>query len=238
MTKAVMKQKHTVAPLALMRLQQLISPSLPIGAFTYSQGMEYANQAGWLNTKTDVYHWLLDVINHNLGYFELPLIYHMQQAISQNDWVTLRYLHAYNLASRETGELRLEEMQRGQALYQVLSKLVDDKQQQRLQAEQDIFKNSFISGFAFAQDLWQIPSDIALLGYAFSFIENMVTVCVKLIPLGQSDGQDLIYQLSAKLPEICQVAQQIPIDDIGGALPAMAIASSRHESQYCRLFRS
>lgn len=231
-----------INPLALARLQQLISPSLPIGAFTYSQGMEYAHEAGWLKTREDVYHWLSDVLTHNLANYELPLIYQISNAINQaltsQDWSDVEYLIALNLAGRETSELRMEEQQRGQALYNVLIKLADPSQQQILHQQRPLISRSFLAGFALSHILWNIPIDATLCGYAFSFIENMVSVCVKLIPLGQSDGQNLIYNLSNQIEEICLKAKNIDSNDIGGALPAMAIASSKHENQYCRLFRS
>lgn len=229
---------QSIEPLALMRLQQLISPTLPIGAFTYSQGMEYAHQAGWLNDKDAVFDWLSDLIKHNLQHFELPLLFHLRQSIAQNNIDDVRYLCACNIAGRETAELRLEEQQRGQALYSVLSKLASDEENQYWQTHQALLRGNFLGGFALGTHLWHIPLEATLLGYAFGFLENIVSVCVKLIPLGQSDGQSLLYQLSATLPDIVQTASHIRIDDIGSALPAMAIASSRHASQYCRLFRS
>lgn len=230
--------QQPIQPLALLRLQQLISPALPIGAFTYSQGMEYAHQAGWLSDKNTVFDWLTDLIKHHLQHFELPILFHLRQSIAQNDINEMTHLCALNIAGRETAELRLEEQQRGQALFNILSKLANSEESQHWQTHKTLLRGNFLGGFALGTHLWHIPIETTLLGYAFGFLENMISVSVKLIPLGQSDGQTLLYQLSATLPDIVQAAQHIHIEDIGSSLPAMAIASSRHASQYCRLFRS
>lgn len=225
---------------AFFRLQQLISPSLPIGAFTYSQGMEWAVECGWIKDADDLYSWLDSLLESSVGALELPVLARLCQASQQQDADGFSHWSHTLLAWRETRELRAEECQRGLALTMVLDKLPDAANWPELQQPQwrDAMAQTQLAGFALACARWDVDTEQALNGYLWSWLENMVIVAVKLIPLGQSDGQRVLYRFSDQLAEITREAMARSDDDIGSSSPAMAIASSLHETQYCRLFRS
>jgi urease accessory protein len=222
------------AGMPLLRLLHLVSPSLPVGGFTYSQGLEWAVEAGWVTNAADVEDWLGDQLQSSLARVDLPLAARMLTAIAAGEraslagWIDL--LHA----SRETSELRAEEHQRGRALADLLRAwaLPDAA------AWRDLLAQSQTAGFAFAAERWRIPSVDALRGLAFAWAENLTLAAVKLVPLGQTDGQRILAQIAGRVPAAMDLALGLDDGDIGVSSPALAIASARHERQYTRLFRS
>lgn len=219
--------------LALNRLFQLISPSLPIGGYTYSQGIEWAVEEGWITNEADLSQWIGGLLQSNLLYLELPVLLRMQRAWSIGDVDQLRRWNAYLVASRETRELRDEERHRARALYQVLLALDEGVTQWR-----ELIEHSQHAGFSYACQHWQIDEATALQGFAWSWMENLVLAAVKIIPLGQSAGQRLLFELSDPLSKTVQASLEIEDVDIGASSMAMVIASASHELQYSRLFRS
>ena len=95
-----------------------------------------------------------------------------------------------------------------------------------------------LAGFALAAVSWNIPFQQAALGYSWGWIENQVAAAIKLVPLGQTSGQRLQLELTELIPSAVNEAMLIRDEEIGASAPAMAIASSLHETQYTRLFRS
>ena len=226
---------------SFFRLQQLISPSLPIGAFTYSQGMEWAVEGGWIKTADDVYAWLESLLETSLVCLDLPILARLYQANAHQSEQAFGYWSQYLLASRETSELRSEEKQRGRAFVTLLEKLPESSGWSELSnasSWRDSAEQTQLAGFGLACQKWQITPEQTLNGYLWSWLENMVIVAVKLIPLGQTDGQRVLFRFSDGLGDYVQRAIRIKDDEIGASAPAMAIASSQHETQYCRLFRS
>ncbi|MBQ0754712.1 MAG: urease accessory protein UreF [Gammaproteobacteria bacterium] len=223
--------------LAFYRLQQLISPGLPIGAFTYSQGMEWAVECGWVGNAEQLHDWLDSCLQDSLATLELPILKRLRHACDDNDEDAFRAWSEYLLASRETHELRQEECQRARALTTVLAKL-PDSERMNLALWQPALHNTQLAPLALACHHWCVPMGEMLRGQAWSWLENMVTVTVKLVPLGQSDGQRVLYQLGGVLDEVVEKACGYDDDDLGASTVSAAIASSLHETQYCRLFRS
>jgi len=224
--------------LAYLRLLQLVSPNLPTGAFTYSQGLEWAVECGWLNNKTDTRDWFTSILNDSLQYLELPLLIRLYHTAQNKN--TDRFLHWSQrlFASRETFELRNEEIQRARALFSLLKKLPDSENWLELENNKQALLACQISGYALAASHWKIPLTDLLLGYTWSWLENAVVVAIKLVPLGQSEGQQLLYELSTHINAAAEHALTVDDDRIGASTAAMAIASSLHETQYTRLFRS
>ena len=138
------------------------------------------------------------------------------------------------MASRETAEFQQEEANRGRALADLLVAL----DVPNAQAWKPILASCQAAGFATATAGWQIPYRDSAGGYAWSWLENLVLAAVKIIPLGQTEGQQLLARLAQKLPGAVERSLRITDDMIGASNPALAIASSRHETQYTRLFRS
>lgn len=219
--------------LALTRLFQLISPSLPVGGYTYSQGVEWAVEAGWIKTEDDLDAWLCGLMQGNLCYLELPVLLRMMDAWTSQDMQGIAHWNEYLLASRETAELRQEEVNRARAFYQVLISL-----EPAAQSYKTPLMGSQHACFSYACVHWGINQDHAGYGLLWSWLENIVLSAVKIIPLGQSAGQRVIFKLAERLPYIIERAKLVEDGDIGSSSMAMSIASARHETQYTRLFRS
>ena len=221
-----------------VRLLQLISPNLPIGAFTYSQGMEWAVECGWVSNKEETRQWLQSVLHDSLQYLELPVLLRLYQAAKRSNQADFEYWSQWLYASRETLELRQEERQRARALHTLLGNLPKSDAWPELEEWQDGLLSSQLAGFALAARHWGITLNELLQGYTWSWLENAVAVAVKLVPLGQTDGQRLLYELGIEICVLVERTASIEDDIVGASTPALAIASSLHETQYSRLFRS
>jgi urease accessory protein len=220
--------------LSELRLYQLISPSLPIGSFTYSQGLEWAIEAQWITDAPSLKEWLDSVLNHSIVTLELPILLRLLKAFHDSDEANVARWTQWLIACRETSELRKEEQQRGAALARLLPNLgIDIPQTLALH-----IAKSQLTGFALAAHQWGIDAHKLCYGYCWGWLENIVLAGVKLIPLGQTDGQKLMFELAKKIPLSVEKASTLKDFDIHSSTPALAIASSRHETQYTRLFRS
>ena len=219
---------------ALLRLLQLVSPGLPIGMYSYSQGLERAVDEAWVHNSDTAATWLDGILQHSIGCVDVPILLRLYeawqtaQAESVSQWS--QTLRAY----RETSELRAEDCQMGQALAKLLTQLnIPDAQlwQRHPQA-------SLATLFSLAAVQWHIDVRSAALAYVWGWLENQVLCTVKLIPLGQVAGQQLLQTIATQIPALVDNAFTLNDDDIGGSAFALALASSRHEIQYSRLFRS
>ncbi len=222
---------------ALFRLMQLSSASLPVGGYSFSQGLEYAIDCGWLKKQADVHEWLEMQLLHAVAYVDLPALKLLMVAAKQADWQEVKRLNDLVLACRETKELRLTDTAMGEALVRLLNSLGVDQPfaHGRGSAPEAV---SFISLFAIAAAHWDINYPSAALGFAWSWLENQVAAATKLVPLGQTQAQVLIGDLQPILSQALNIAEQVDEEQIGAGLPALAIASALHEQQYSRLFRS
>lgn len=233
------QSQNPVNDVACFRLFQLISPSLPIGGFTYSQGLEWAIEKGWVSNQPQLMQWLEMMLNNSLTTLELPIVAKFYQALEENDEDCIQYWSNYLYSCRETSELRAEELQRGKALFTLLKQLdIPIKASWQPQDDPNAATQNQLLGFCIAAKQWGISLHHLQQGYLWSWAENIVTAGVKLVPLGQTAGQLSLIQLSQWLPQAIVRASQIQDDDIGSFTPSVAIASSRHETQYTRLFRS
>jgi urease accessory protein len=222
------------APLPLLRLMHLVSPSLPVGGFTYSQGIEWAVEAEWIRTAVDLEEWLDDQLHNTLATLDLPILIRLQAAVAASCRDDLGRWSEWLLAARETAELRAEERHRGRALAELLAGLpVADAA-----AWKPALATCQAAGFAFAAARWDIGAGAGAAGYAWSWLENLVLAAVKIIPLGQTRGQQVLHRLLPRVPAAVATALRCEDEDIGASSPALAIASSAHETQYTRLFRS
>lgn len=224
----------TEATLAPLRLWQLISPTLPIGAFAYSAGLEYAVEAGWIRSEADAGEWIWGQIEETLSHLELPLLQRFYNAWQSDDAAAINRWSAFLYASRETPELLAEDRQLGMALARVLMNLGVDEAEGWQEAE----KASYINLFALAGARWQIPLEPLAAGFLWAWAENQVAAAVKLVPLGQSAGQRLLFEAARRIPTAVATGLVLEDDTIGASAFGMALASASHETQYSRLFRS
>jgi urease accessory protein len=220
-------------PLALVRLLHLVSPALPVGAYAYSQGLEYANHAGWVDEEATTLAWLEGLAEFGVGTLDLPILKRLHAAWSAADERAVRHWNAQLLAARETSELRAEELHLGRSLARVLMELEIPEAGEWLGGSA-----AYATLFGLAAVRWQIETGDALRGYLWSWCENQVLAALKLVPLGQSAGQRLLHRLSAAVPRIIERAAGLADEDIGVGTVSQVQASARHESQYTRLFRS
>jgi urease accessory protein len=228
---------NNILEIRLARLLQLASPALPVGAYSYSQGLESAVEAGVVRDLATAQSWIGDVLDYSVGRVEAPLLLRLIASWRAQDYSAVDRWNALFFASRETRELRLETLQMGYSLRKLLMELegTDEKALAHLAGLEEI---SFATAFAFALARWKIPTAPALVAYLWAWLENQVMAAVKLVPLGQTDGQRILLAIGEKLPMVAERAVSIEDGDIGGFTPRLAILSSRHETQYSRLFRS
>jgi urease accessory protein len=220
--------------LALARLLRLASPALPVGAFSYSQGLEWAVEARTVTDETSAEEWIRSLLRGNLARCELPELVALMAAWARNKRDRARCLNADYVARRETAELRSETLQMGGALRAALSASAEIDTAPLA----DFETLAFPTVFAFAATAWEIPAREAVVACAFSWVENQVTAAIKLVPLGQSAGQRMLAALSRDIVDAVETAFALPGEEWSNFSPLYAIASSRHETQYTRLFRS
>jgi urease accessory protein len=223
-----------ITDIALLRLSQLVSPGLPIGMYSYSQGMESAVADDWVVNAEEAKAWLMGIMQSNLLHMDLPMLSRLYTAWENSNAKQVNEWSQMLLAYRETAELRMEDQQTGQALARLLLALGFEEMQGWVRNP----STTLAVIFSFAAVSWAIPKQQALLGYSWSWLENQVLCAVKLVPLGQVSGQRLLIELADELPPLVELALTFSDQDIGGSAFSLVLASSRHEMQYSRLFRS
>jgi len=219
---------------ALIRLFQLVSPALPVGAYAYSTGLEQAIELGWTNDEASVESWIDGVFRHSLCKLDIPVMQRLMNAFAENDVSQIQFWSDYLFNSRESAELQMEDAHLGTAL----ARLATDLQIEGaalLKSQDDV---PFATVYALICHRWKIPVHEAALGYGFMWIENQVAAAIKLIPLGQTAGQRILLHTGETLPNLVEQALTLPDDELGSFLPGVALASAMHETQYSRLFRS
>lgn len=219
---------------AHLRLWQLISPTLPVGAYAYSAGLEYAVERGWVRDEASAREWIGGQLGHSLSSLDVPVFARLYRAWQDDDEHALAQWNRFLLAARESGELRSEDLQLGTALAQLLPEIGIEE----ARAWRAPIQAAYATLFALAAARWRIPLATAAQGYLWAWCENQVAAAVKLVPLGQTAGQRLLSALAAALPDAVARGLSLADDDIGALAPAVALASARHETQYSRLFRS
>ncbi|WP_213297034.1 urease accessory protein UreF [Paraburkholderia sacchari] len=224
----------------LTALLHLASPALPIGAFSYSQGLEAAIDAGLIANADDAAHWIAGGLANVLAPGELPFIAHQLERWSRHDVHDARALIEANeefVASRESAELRRETSQMGWSLRQLCAQLEwgDAARRETLERMTPIAQPTAFAFAAFAHDA---SADATLAAYAFSWVENQVAAALKAVPLGQVAGQRIVVALRPAIESAVARALATPPDALNTFAPQLGILSARHESQYSRLFRS
>lgn len=220
--------------LALLRLCHLVSPALPVGAYNFSQGLEYAVHAGWVRDEPSTLDWISGMAGNAIGTLDLPLLLRMHAAWSTQQIETASRWSRYLIAARETAELRAEERHMGRSLAKVLVEL-------RIEEATDWTRHadaSYALMFSLASARWAIDAEQSAQAYLWAWCENQVLAALKLLPVGQSAGQRMVDKLLVRIPAIVESACEIADEDLGVATPLHGMASAWHETQYTRLFRS
>lgn len=224
-------------PLALVRLLQLASPALPIGAYSYSQGLEWMAESGTVKDAAAMQSWIEDLLHNVMANGEAPVLWRLLAAIDRGDRADFARWNAWFRASREGAELRAETLQTGGSLVRLLADLdvLDDAARESIAATEPV---TLPAAFALAARAWAIPAADAVAAYLWSWLENQVLAVLKAMAVGQVAGQRMLLALGACIPAVVERSRCTVDDDITSFAPGLAIASARHETQYSRLFRS
>ena len=230
-----MKAMEASAP-ALVRLLQLVSPALPMGAYSYSQGLEWKIETRAVVDADSAKRWIGDVLEHVMTPGEAAILCRLYDARLREDSPCFQHWSDWYRTSRESRELRAETEQMGASLADLATNLdvLDPVSIAWMRGGPIVLPAAFaLTAFAM-----KIPRDAAIAGYIMSWLENQMLAAVKSIPLGQVAGQRLLFELASRIPQLVDRAAALPDDDVVSFAPGFALASMRHETQYSRLFRS
>lgn len=220
--------------LSQLRLNQLLSPVLPVGAYSYSQGLEWAVQDSWITTGEGFSLWLDELIQGPLAQQELPLLRNLYRSFLNEDIESIRCWSQTALAFRDTAELRAEELARAIAYLRVVDNLpyaIDSRYRSSLE-------KTPLATIAWACVQWKIELAPLLNAFAYNWLDAYVVNGVKIIPLGQSEGQALLHAKLPLLTQAVEISLNLPDESIGFSVPSVSMASCLHESQYSRIYRS
>ncbi len=224
-------------PGALSRLLRLCSPTLPVGGYSYSQGLEYATDQGWVQDEASALAWITDVREFSVAAFEAPLLNACLQAWAAGNSDALGELNARFLASRECAEFHAETLQMGYSLRRVPGDNEDARE--GLEAVlAGIEQPSYPLLWSHAAWRAGIGPEPALTGYLWAWTENQVLGAIKLVPLGQSAGQRMLARLNDGVADLVEGALRRRVTHWCNFAPGLAMAGALHETQYSRLFRS
>ena len=227
----------SLAPASLLQLIWLASPALPVGGYSYSEGLEAAIDSGAVHDEASAQAWLLDQLHLALGRSELPLLAQALAAWATHDSARIAALNAWALNTRESSELRRQSEQMGRSMHDWLRQRAPDDARLATLA-QLAPAPAWSIGFALAAAQSGAEANDALLAFGFGWAENMVQAALKAMALGQSGGQRILGTLAGALPAVVGAALALPDDARQAFTPMLAILSSQHETQYSRLFRS
>lgn len=221
----------------LLQLLWLASPALPVGGYSYSEGLEAAVDAGLVHDEDSARGWLLQQLHLVQSRSELAVTAQAIAAWRSGDLERIAALNDWTLATRESAEARQQALQMGRSLADWLRQR--DAADARVAALAGLrVAPTWPVAFALAAARSSASVDDALLAMAFGWAENMVQAAVKSVPLGQSAGQRILGALAAAIPDAVAHAAALRDDDRQAFAPALAILAARHETQYSRLFRS
>jgi urease accessory protein len=220
----------------LLWLMQLASPALPVGGFSYSEGLEAAVEHGLVHDEASAQTWLLDQLHLVQARSELPVVSQAMTAWMTHDVPRLNQLNAWVMQTRETFEIRLQTEQMGRSLLDWLRNHTDVDTERVSTCQQ--LPPTWPLVFALALTTREVTPRDGLLTTAFAWAENMVQAAIKSVPLGQRSGQRILAALSAEIPSVVDHALSLNDDQRQAFSPRLAILSARHETQYSRLFRS
>ncbi|MFS2218908.1 urease accessory protein UreF [Telluria sp. Tellsp104] len=217
---------------SLLHLLQFASPALPIGGYSYSQGLETAIEAGRVHDAASAQAWLVRYLDEVLARWDAPLLWRLLSAFAARDTAAIAEWSACFLASRDTAESRAETVQMGYSLTRLIAELGV--------ADVGLLGDEVAlpAAYACAVDALDIPHEEALLATLFAWAENQVLVCVKSVPLGQVAGQRLLLSLRPDLERTAVTACTLPDADLSNWSPGLSMLSMRHEVQHGRLYRS
>lgn len=225
---------------ALYQLMTWLSPSFPVGAYSYSHGIEFAVEDGLITDRDSLAGWVEVIITHGAGRIDATLFRAAWQAVNDNDQGLLAWAAEMADAYRATPEMALESNKQGQAFVDTLRNVWPDPQFAAWAGKLSDFDRpvAYAVVVGLATSVAGVPLKHALIGYLHALAANLVSAGVRLVPLGQTDGQKAQAQLETPVRTTADSAVHRSIDDLGSAVPMVDWTSMKHETQYTRLFRS
>jgi urease accessory protein len=226
-----------MTPRALLGLMRLASPALPVGGFSYSEGLEAAVEAAVVHDEASAAAWLDDQLHLTVARAELPLVAAAHDAWTRHDAPRIADLNAWALTTRETGELRAQCEQMGRSMLDWIrrSAVGNDTRVDTLAA---LPVPAWPIAFALAAVQADADARGTALACGFCWAESQVQAALKAVPLGQSAGQRILGRLAEALPALVEQAMTMRDEDRMAFAPQLALRSAQHETQYSRLFRS
>lgn len=218
---------------SLLQLIWLASPALPIGGFSYSEGLEAGVEWAGLDSEARASDWIADQLHLGLARGDLAVVAQAIAAWRRADAARIAALNAWVLQTRESTEFLLQTEQMGRSFVEWLKLQHDD-----VAAQFEGLAITYPVAFAFAAARTQASLRDGCLAFAFGWAENMIGAAVKSVPLGQSAGQRMLGRLAQEIPTAVDHAIALDDDARQAFSPMLAIYSARHENQYSRLFRS
>lgn len=223
--------------LKLQRILQLCSANLPVGGFSFSQGLEFAIEAQWLSDAQSTQQWITCNLLEGIAHTDLAMLKQLYSALIEDDLATFTEHNQLLVACRESAELRLADVAMGKALVRLIKRL-DSLDSEDFIGYLGIKEISFVSAFALVAYLFQLDLLETQSGFCWTYIDNQVAAATKLVPLGQTQAQNMLFALSEQAESAIDIANSLALEEIGASLPRLAMASAWHETQYTRLFRS
>ncbi|MFT3928389.1 MAG: urease accessory UreF family protein [Myxococcales bacterium] len=191
----------------LLRLLQLASPALPIGAYAYSRGLESAVHFGWVKDEAEACRWIEGILERSVASLDGPVFLRLFDAFVAQDTACVERWNDFACAARESHELALEDRQLGLALARVLN-------DQGVEAAAHFRgRGGYATLFALAASTWGVERVDALSAFLFAFVENQVSCAIKLVPLGQSAGQRILSRLVGVVDRLVQRVLEIGDDE-------------------------
>lgn len=226
--------------LTLLRLLRLASPALPIGAFAYSQGLEWAVEAGWVREAAAFDAWLVGVLRESVATLDLPALARMHAAWRAGDAQTALEHSRELLAWRDTAEARQEDRHLGASLARILTgeASLELSAKARLLLEAGDAAITYACAFALAGAGWGCPVRELLTAYAWTFIEGQTMTAVKIVPLGQAAGQRILAAIPGEVAAVVEAVLASDAPRFFSNAPGRSLAQLRHAGQRVRLFRS
>ncbi len=233
-------QQSTVNSQLLCLLQLAFAP---VGAYSYSEGIESLVETGGIDNAASLRNWLQHSLEFGAIRVEASMVVRAFRAAKIGDLTALCYWNGWTTAAKETEELRSQSWQMGRTLMRLLLDLRSPTLTPSIKIVQEFVESvgnqcNFAIGFGIAAACWQIEEEAAVLGYLYSWATNLASAGVKLIPLGQTAGQQLLLELRSQISCTAQEVLKLEDDDLGSCSWGLALASMAHETQYTRLFRS
>jgi urease accessory protein len=231
-TTATITRAMAISDASLLQLIWLASPALPIGGFSYSEGLESAVDRGLVGDEKSATQWLADQLHLTLARSDLAVIGEAIPAWREGNVEGVERLNDWIMHTRESSESRQQTEQMGRSMVEWL------KSVQPQTAARATHPLSYPLAFALAASACDATPRECLLAFAFGWAENMMQSAIKSVPLGQSAGQRILLRLAHEIPAAVDAALALPDDRRQAFSPMLAILSAQHEAQYSRLFRS